>query len=107
MLRAQLIEEGFEVLATDTWIEMRRLLRPASRPLLAVVDLQGSPDPDRLLNDLATMMTPSRVLVLTATGTVLPDQIQARGFRVVRRPTTIGDVVAATARAIREESGSR
>ena len=107
MLRAQLIEEGFEVLATDTWSEMRRLLRPASRPLLAIVDLQGLPDPDRVLNDLATIMNPSRVLVLTATGTVLPDQIQARGFRVVRRPTTIGDVVAAAARAIREEKASK
>jgi hypothetical protein len=52
-------------------------------------------------------MTPGRVLVLTATGTVLPDRIQARGFRVVRRPTTIGDVVAAAARAIREEKASK
>ena len=101
MLRAQLIEEGFEVLATDTWSEMRRLLRPASRPLLAIVDVQGLPDPDRVLNDLATIMNPSRVLVLTAIGTVLADQMQARGFRVVRRPITIGDIVAAAARAIK------
>jgi hypothetical protein len=107
MLRAQLIEEGFEVVATDTWIEMRRLLRPPSRPLLAIVDLQGSPDPDRMLNDLATIMKPGRVLVLTAIGTVLPDHIQARGFRVVRRPITIGAVVAAAARAIREEKVSK
>jgi len=107
MLRAQLIEEGFEVLATDTWSEMRRLLRPASRPLLAIVDLQGLPDPDRVLNDLATIMSPSRVLVLTAIGTVVADQIQARGFRVVRRPATIGDIVAAAARAIREEKASK
>jgi hypothetical protein len=107
LLRAQLIEEGFEVLATDTWIEMRRLLRPASRPLLAIVDLQGLPDPDRVLNDLATIMNPSRVLVLTAIGTVLPDQIQARGFRIARRPIAIGSVVAAVARAISEEKVSR
>ena len=107
MLRAQLIEDGFEVLATDTWSEMRRLLRPASRPLLAIVDLQGLPDPDRVLTDLATIMNPSRVLVLTAIGTVVADQIQARGFRVVRRPATIGDIVAAAARAIREEKASK
>jgi DNA-binding NtrC family response regulator len=106
LLRAQLIEEGFEVLATDTWIEMRRLLRPAARPLLAIVDLHGLPDPDRVLNDLATIMTPSRVLVLTAIGTVSPDQIQAHGFRVVRRPIAIGSVVAAVLRAISEEKVS-
>src|SRR2546428_13486041 len=47
LLRAQLIEEGFDVLATDTWPEMRRLLRPAARPVLAIVDAQGAPDPDR------------------------------------------------------------
>jgi hypothetical protein len=102
LLRAQLIEEGFEVVATDTWIEMRRLLRPASRPRLAIIDLQGSPDPDQMLHDLATIMGPSRVLVLTAIATVLPDRIEARGFRVVRRPITIGGIVAAAARAIRE-----
>jgi hypothetical protein len=107
LLRAQLIEEGFEVLATDTWIEMRRLLGPAARPLLAIVDLHGLPDPDRVLNDLATIMNPSRVLVLTAIGTVSPDQIQARGFRVVRRPIAIGSVVAAALRAISEEKVSR
>ena len=43
LLRAQLIEEGFEVLATDTWTTMRRYLRPGSKPLLAIVDLQGLP----------------------------------------------------------------
>jgi len=107
LLRAQLIEEGYEVLATDTWIEMRRLLGSAPRPLLAIVDLQGLPDPDVVLNDLATIMNPSRVLVLTAIGTVSSDEIQARGFRVVRRPIAIFSVVAAVARAISEAKVSR
>jgi len=37
-LRAQLIEDGFEVVATDTWPMMREQLRPGSKPRLAIVD---------------------------------------------------------------------
>ena len=70
LLRAQLIEQGFEVLATDTWTMMRRHLGPGSIPWLAIVDLQGLPQPDHVLADLTIVMKPSRVLVLTALGTV-------------------------------------
>jgi len=103
LLRAQLIEEGFDVLATDTWTTMRQCLRPGSKPALAIVDLQGLPEPDHVLNDLKVLMKPHRVLVLTALGTVAPDQIQALGFRVVGRPTPIASLVAAAARVIRED----
>ena len=103
LLRAQLIEEGFDVLATDTWTAMRRCLRPGSKPALAIVDLQGLPEPDRVLNDLKVLMKPHRVLVLTALGTVAPNQIHALGFRVVSRPIPIAGVVAAAASAIKEE----
>jgi hypothetical protein len=103
MLRAQLIEEGLDVVATDQWFELRRLLRPASRPQLVIVDLHGLPDPERVLNDLAMLMKPRRVLVVTAAGTVLPDQIEARGFLVVSRPVPIGSIVAAAIHAIREQ----
>ena len=103
LLRAQLIEEGFDGLATDTWTTMQRYLRPDSKPALAIVDLQGLPEPDGVLNDLKVLMKPHRVLVLTALGTVAPTQIQALGFRVAGRPIPIGSIVAAAARAIREE----
>lgn len=105
LLRAQLIEEGFEVLATDTWTTMRGCLRPGSQPLLAIVDLQGLPHADQVLSDLKALMKPTRVLVLAAIGTLVPHQIQALGFRVVRRPIPVGRVVAAAAAAIREENG--
>jgi hypothetical protein len=103
LLRAQLIEEGFDVLATDRWTAMRRHLRPGSKPALAIVDLRGLPDPDRVLNDLTILMKPHRVLVLTALGTLTPDHVQALGCRVVDRPIEIGSVVAAAASAIKEE----
>jgi DNA-binding response OmpR family regulator len=102
LLRAQLIEEGFEVLATDDWTTMRESLRPGSEPWLAIVDLQGLPQPDRVLADLRVLMKPGRVLVLTALGAVPRDQIERFGFRMVHRPIQIAEVVATAARAIRE-----
>jgi hypothetical protein len=66
LIRAQLIEEGFDVVATNTWPMMRRHLRPGSKPRLAIVDLKGLPNPDDVLNDVRVLMKPSRVLVLTA-----------------------------------------
>jgi hypothetical protein len=95
LLRAQLIEEGFEVLATDSWPMMRRLLCPGEKPRLAIVDLQGLPEPERVLNDLGILMKRDRVLVLTAMNTVPPEAIERLGFRVLKRPVSIGDVVTA------------
>ena len=103
LLRAQLIEQGFEVLATDTWPMMRQYLRPGWKPRLAIVDVKGLPDPERVLNDLRILMKPNRVLVLTAIDTVSPDVIERLGFRVLKRPVLIGDVVTAAARALREQ----
>jgi hypothetical protein len=100
MLRAQLIEEGLEVLATDTWRTLRRHLRPGSKPLVVIVDLQGLPEPDQVLEDLTILMKPDRVVVLTALGTVSPAKIRAFGFQVVKRPIRLGSVVAAVARTI-------
>jgi hypothetical protein len=95
LLRAQLIEEGFEVLATDTWPMMRRHLRPGSRPRLAIVDVKGLDEPEQVLRDLAVLMKPDRVLLLTAAATVPPSEISRLGFRLVRRPLTIAAVVSA------------
>jgi hypothetical protein len=102
LVRAQLIEEGFEVLATNTWTAARRYLRPGSKPLLAIVDLQGLPEPDRVLADLGVLMKPERVLVIAAMGTVPPDRIERLGFRVIRRPVAIGGIVREAARVVAE-----
>ena len=101
LIRAQLIEESFEVVATDTWSMMRRHLRVGSKPRLAIVDLQNLPDPSNVLNQLRVFMEPDHVLVLTAIGTMPATDIKAMGFHVVSRPIAIEDVVAAAAKAIR------
>ena len=102
LLRAQLIEEGLEVVATDTWTMMRRHLRPGSTPRFAIVDLHGLTDPEGVLKDLSVLMKPDRVLVLTDMVTLSPDAIERLGFRVLKRPLSIGRVVAAVVRALEE-----
>jgi len=109
-LRAQLIEDGFDVIATDTWETMRRHLRPGSKPRLGIVDLQGLPEPDRVLAEMRVLMKPEQVVVVAALGTLQPDEIDRYGFRVVKRPLRIGDIVAAAAhamsRSLRAANGS-
>jgi DNA-binding response OmpR family regulator len=100
LLRAQLIEDGFDVLATDTWVTMRRYLRPGSKPQLAIVDLQGLPLPEQVLEDLKVLMPPERVLVLSALGTVEGEVLDRLGFRYVKRPIVVADVVAAVRKAM-------
>jgi hypothetical protein len=106
LIRAQLIEEGLEVVATDTWPMMRRQLRPGMKPRLALVDLKGLPDPDRVLNDLRVLMKPDRVLVLTAIGTMSPVEIERLGFRALQRPIAIERIVHAALGKLTEESST-
>lgn len=101
LIRAQLIEEGFEVLATDTWPMMRRHLRPGMKPRLAFVDLQGLPGSNKVLNDLRVLMNPDRVLILTALGTLSVATVGRLGFRALSRPIAIGDVVRAAAETMK------
>lgn len=101
LIRAQLIEEGFDVVATDTWPLMRRHLRPGATPRFAIVDLKGLSNPEQVLNDLRVLMKPNQVLVLTAIGTVQAADVVRLGFSRLARPVVIKDVVDTAAAAIR------
>lgn len=104
LLRAQLIEEGFEVVATDAWPMTRHHLRTGSKPRLAIVDLKSLPDPERVLDDLRVLMKPDRVLVVSAAGTISRPDIERRGFHALPRPVVIDDVVGAVRQLIRQVS---
>ena len=93
LIRAQLIEEGFEVVATETWTMMRRQLRPGSKPRLAIVDLKDLPDPQAVLRDLRLLMKPEQVLVLSAIGTIPRAEIERFSFHIVPRPFVIEELV--------------
>jgi len=108
LLRAQLIEAGYEIVAVDTWPIPRLYRRPEMKPLVLLIDLHQLPDPRETLDEVRYVMPPERVLVVTALGSLTLEEVRARGFNVIERPVTIGQVVAATgkllARARRERS---
>jgi len=107
LIRAQLIEEGFEVVATDTWPMMRRQLRSGSKPLLAIVDLKSLPDPENVLSALRAVMQPARVLVLAALGTLPVSDIEAFGFRTLSRPIAVQEIVEAAGQLISLQTAFR
>ena len=94
-LRAQLIEDGFDVIGTDTWRAMRAHLRPGAKPRLAIVDLQGLDHPQEVIDGLGVLMKPKRVLLIGALGSVPQVDLVRAGFHVVCRPVSIAEIVRA------------
>lgn len=97
LLRAQLAEEGYEVVATDKWPIPRQYLRPGLKPRLLVIDLHGLPEPEKTLDELRLIFTPDCVMVVTALGSLSIEQVRRLGFHAVPRPASVGDIVARVA----------
>jgi hypothetical protein len=95
LVRAQLIEEGYDVIASDVWPIQGFYRGAGTNPRLLLIDLHGLPDPRQTLSEVALVSPPDRVLVVTALGTVPPDEVRRLGFTVIERPVTVGQVVAA------------
>ena len=85
LLRAQLIEEGYDVVATDAWPVPRQYLRSETKPRALVIDLHGLPDPRGVLDEVRGVIAPSEVVVVTASGTVEIDDNPPHGISR-RRP---------------------
>lgn len=105
LVRAQLIEDGYEVIATDSWPIPRQFLRPGMRPRLTIVDLQGLHDPVHALDEMRSLMNPEKVLVVTALGTLTPEQIRSFGFQALSRPLDVDDIVQAATRMLARGEG--
>ena len=96
LLRAQLIEEGHEVIALDTWPVPRLYRRAGMKPRVLLIDLHGLPNPRETLDEVRFVLPPERVLVVTALGSLAAEEVRKRGFNVIQRPATIGQIAAAT-----------
>lgn len=97
LLRAQLIEEGYDVVAIDAWPIPRLYRRPGMKPRVLIIDLQGLPDLRETLGEVPFVMPPERVLVVTSLGTLTGEEIRRLGFAAIERPATIGQIVAGAA----------
>ena len=96
LLRAQLIEEGHDVVAIDAWPPPRPYRRPEMKPRVMLIDLHGLPSPGVTLDEVRFVLPAERVLVVTALGSLTGDEVRRLGFNVVDRPATIGQIVSAT-----------
>src|SRR5919204_176700 len=94
LLRAQLIEEGYAVVAVDTWPIPRLYRRPGMKPRVLVIDLRELPRPRETLDEVRVVLPPERVLVVTALGSLTGAEVRERGFNVIERPASIGQIVA-------------
>lgn len=96
LIRAQLIDEGVEVAASDRWSVLRTYFAgPGPRPRLAIIDLKDLPEPGRILDELRAHLAPDHVLVLTVAGTAETAALERAGFHVIARPATLGHIVSA------------
>ncbi len=104
LVLAQLLEEGYDVTAVETWDEAELLLRKrALRPDVVVFDLAEEPQPEAALATLARLLAPGRSIVLTAATTLPGTTVRSLGFdRVLVRPYSVADVVRAVADAVRQ-----
>ncbi|HXH05951.1 MAG TPA: 2'-5' RNA ligase family protein [Vicinamibacterales bacterium] len=95
LLRAQLLEEGFEVVAVATPYDAELLLRNDRPPRRAlVVEATGLDRVDRTLPVLLRLAGPERVLVLTSSLGPGAGELRTLGAaHVLSRPYRIGDVV--------------
>jgi hypothetical protein len=101
LLRAELIEAGYDVVAIDASPIPDVYRQPGAKPRVVIVDLQGLPEPRSMLEELPLVIPPDRVIVITALGTLAPDTIRQLGHHVVTRPTSVRDVVDAAAGLLR------
>ncbi|HVC20089.1 MAG TPA: hypothetical protein VNE16_08435 [Vicinamibacterales bacterium] len=106
-VRAQLIEEGFEVEAHEVWEFVELLLRSGARhPRLIIIDVAEEHHPSALLRTLARLAAPAHVLVLTAPSVQSADEVRALGFpHVLARPFSVREVVATAAHLLAAAPG--
>jgi hypothetical protein len=93
LLRAQLAEEGFDVVATDIWPIPRQYLRSENKPRAMLIDLRGLPHPRDVLDEVRYLIPPADVVVLASMATIPIDELRQLGFRVIPRPVTMREIV--------------
>jgi DNA-binding response OmpR family regulator len=101
LIRAQLIEDGLDVMAIESSDEAELLLsRRAARPRAVILALEDEDQPEATLTALARLVSSDRLIVLTAAGALPADRARALGAsRVISRPYDVGEVVR-VARAV-------
>ena len=64
------------------------------------------PEPREVLEEVGGVMPRERVLVITALGTMTADEVVRLGFRVAKRPISVGDIVRAATEVLRRATST-
>lgn len=95
LLRAQLLEEGFDVEAVETIDEARAVLAAAPHfPQLMIADITASHDPTADVDSLTPWSGKLPIWVIASRTYVVDKGLRGHGFeRIFLRPVEIGEVV--------------
>lgn len=95
LIRAQLSEEGYEVISSRTIEEAMTLLcRGLARPELIILDTHGQGLDERVFTDLQELAGDAPILVCTGPFNLAGLDFETMGFEhLLVRPFTIRDVV--------------
>ncbi len=93
-LRAQLLEEGWATVATDTWDNAEVLLLELGLPRVLVVILDDEACAPSALDRMTACVPATRTLVLSRRSLVPRETLAARRFAaILERPFSIRNVV--------------
>jgi len=106
LLRAQLLEEGYEVTALRTIEEAMMLLcRGMVRPRLIILDTIGQSLKEPMLTDLQALAGNAPILVCTGPFDLARLDFEEVGLtNLLVRPFTVGDVVNAVCEILSNEA---
>jgi CheY-like chemotaxis protein len=95
LLRAQLLEEGFDVEAHETVSEALASLESGPKPPdLFLVDVSQSDDPSADVEDLTAWSGKIRIWIIASRAFITEQNLHGHGFQMILlRPVDLGEVV--------------
>jgi CheY-like chemotaxis protein len=95
LLRAQLLEEGFEVEAHETIPEALATLQPdAKLPDLFIADISASDDPSADVEALSAWSTKLPIWIIASRSYIIEKGLRGHGFEMILlRPVDVGELV--------------
>ena len=95
LVRAQLLEEGFEVEAYETISEALTVLASARRPPdILIADISASNNPSREVEALASWSGRVRIWIIASRGFIIEKGLEGHGFEMILlRPVDVGELV--------------
>jgi CheY-like chemotaxis protein len=95
LVRAQLLEEGFDVQAYETIDEAIATLTPGTNlPNLFIADISASDDPSADVEALSVWSRKIPIWIIARQTYIIPEGLRGHGFEtILLRPVDVGELV--------------